>query len=293
MELKSYRGVTFGLAGLTVLATVSPIDVAPGLRTAFAAPFVLFLPGYAILNATFDDRISGARALAFTVGLSLATVVLTGFVLHLVYGLTPLAWALALTGLTVAFVWRAPVARLRILPARAANTKILKQADGAAFFAALVFAGMAIVIARNGALDYKPFDFTELWLVPSADLPGTYTVGIANQEAATTLYELRVTLGGRMVLNLSGVEIAQGQTWIADVPVAVVSGGSTRLEAWLSRSDQPERLYRSAWLDLKSYAPPTQPQNPSAVGDGASVARASDASAGGSNESIDPPSAWP
>ena len=63
-------------------------------------------------------------------------------------------------------------------------------------------------------------------------------------------YNLRVTLGGKPVLDMSGIEIEQGGTWITDLPIAVASSsGNQRLEAWLSLSEQPAAIYRSVWLN--------------------------------------------
>ena len=183
MDLKTYSGGTSALAALLVASTLSPVELPTLLRTAAAAPFVLFLPGYAVLNAAFAGNMSGAKGFSLSVGLSLAIVVLTGFLLDVIYGLTPLAWAVALSGITLFFVWRAPTVRICILSAESVAPLKVQRSDRAALLAAGVFVVLAIVIARSSALNYKPFDFTEFWLVPSADLPATYTVGISNQES--------------------------------------------------------------------------------------------------------------
>ena len=81
------------------------------LRTAIAAPLVLFLPGYAIIRTAFADRWPRFETAILAVGLSLAICALSGLVLHVAGFLTPLGWSLILGGITLAAGFLEPSVR--------------------------------------------------------------------------------------------------------------------------------------------------------------------------------------
>lgn len=235
------------LAALTVAAAALPLNMPPVLRLVFAAPFVVFLPGYAVLGRHF----SGLTAFTLSSGVSFAITILWGFVLHVTTGLTPLAWALALTGTTLAALLVRPGSRPEIVR----KAELARMAPSAAQFViagtgALLLA-TSIGMARSAALSYQPFPVTELWMVPSTSGPqNTFTVGIANRERAPMVYDLRLTLNGIPVKTFHDIMLDDGETWTADMPIALKPADRRRFEAWLIRTDRPETVYRRAWLQV-------------------------------------------
>jgi hypothetical protein len=95
-----------GVTLLSVATTVVTSGLGLYLRYAFGAVFVLFLPGYALLEALYPKReLEELTRFALSIGLSLALVPLTGLVLNYTpLGLRLLPVTLSLSGLTLALL---------------------------------------------------------------------------------------------------------------------------------------------------------------------------------------------
>ena len=93
-----------------VVASLLLISVTSGaalyLRYVFGSVLVLFLPGYALIEALYPKHeLDELTRLALSIGLSLALVVLTGLVLNYTpFGIRLLPVAISLAGLTVALL---------------------------------------------------------------------------------------------------------------------------------------------------------------------------------------------
>src|SRR3989304_2036405 len=97
-----------GVFALTVLALLSfflPLFSSTPLRIVFGLPFVLFLPGYALIAALFPrkDDLDGIERIALSFGLSIAVVPLIGLALNYTpFGIRLVPIAIALSVFTVA-----------------------------------------------------------------------------------------------------------------------------------------------------------------------------------------------
>ena len=95
MHIKANQliGIVNGLSGLLILIiALFPQNV---LRVALGLPFVLFFPGYVLINALFPrkESLSDIERIALSFGLSLAVVPLNGLVLNY------LPWGINLTSI--------------------------------------------------------------------------------------------------------------------------------------------------------------------------------------------------
>lgn len=94
---------------VVVAAAESGLDVLAPLRYILGTIFVLFLPGYALLESLYPrgDELSPLERLALSIGLSLAVVPLVGLVLNytpLGIRLYPVLVSLALLSSAIAFI---------------------------------------------------------------------------------------------------------------------------------------------------------------------------------------------
>jgi len=93
-----------------VIASLALVSVTSGvalyLRYVFGSVLVLFLPGYALIEALYPKReLDELTRFALSIGLSLALVPLTGLVLNYTpFGIRLLPVAISLAGLTVALL---------------------------------------------------------------------------------------------------------------------------------------------------------------------------------------------
>src|SRR5258708_19924598 len=95
----------FAVVAITLVAAVLALLVPPdiALIRILTLPLVLVLPGYALTAALLPNRSLGvAERLMFSLGLSLAVVILGGLALNWTpFGLRAISWAVLLAGLTL------------------------------------------------------------------------------------------------------------------------------------------------------------------------------------------------
>ena len=255
------------LPAVTLAALAAAFAPIPALRPA-AAPLVLALPGWAVLDAALPrERGAGLERAASAVGLSLALAVLCGLALDRVGLLTPAGWSGSLGGFTLAAWATGRVARLAA-PRRGLDHvpswRMPSRASGwatALLAPALALAGAAIWTARQGALAHREYAFTEFWLVPSG--PGSAVLGLRNLEKAEAGYAVQIMAGADVVGRWPPITLGPGETATRTVPVDALPGAPRRMEAWLYRSDRPDTVYRKVWL----AAPPEDEPTPARPAD--------------------------
>jgi uncharacterized membrane protein len=244
------RNLDLTLACLWAAFAVSAVLLTEqaGLRALAGAPMVLLVPGHVLLRALAVRTESVPEHLIYAIGASIALCIAGGFSLHGLHALTPLGWALWLWGATIV---AALVAAFRDLPRLPVGPELL----GVRFWhiatlgLALLVAAGAYGIAIRDELEYRPFRFTEFWLLPgtSGD-PARLVVGIRSAEAKPMRFSMEVFLEGRNMATVRGIEIAPGATWTREVPVTLAPVRQ-KAEARLIISDE-DRIYRrvSTWV---------------------------------------------
>jgi len=259
---------TLALAALvlTVLGVSSPT-----LRLLLGLPLVLVLPGYALTAALFPHRaLGGADRALFTLGLSLSTAILCGFVLNRTpWGLRPESWAVILSTAVlgsslIAFARRRlslasaasetddePVQTAR---SSAAARPRLTLGVGQSLLLGLAIAMIAgaVLLARGEAALRPAPEVIELWMLPgdTAASP-TLHVGLNSVGPAAGDFRLQIERGGYIIHEWLSLSIVPGQQWEQTLSLQGQQPGNGAFEAHLYRAEEPNVLYRrvALWLD--------------------------------------------
>jgi uncharacterized membrane protein len=240
------------VAALATIGTV--VGAGPALRTLLGLPLVFYLPGRTIVSGAFRGQVRGLSAAVFAVGLSLAVTIFCGFALHFVGALTPDGWMIALSLATFA-ACGAGYLTGRDSPFRAdasSGLPSLHPVAAAAIGCAALMSVGALVLASRQALFHPEFAYTQMWMVPYAGSPGTFTVGVKNAERGARSYDLEVMLDGRVVLMQRSISLQAGETWTSDLSLPMGHGGPHKTEARLFRDGNQGLVYRRVWLQTGS-----------------------------------------
>lgn len=247
------RAVTAAVV-CAAMALVLPFDA---IRLVFAAPLVFFLPGYAIVAATFARRrLDRPKLLLLSAGLSLATLALGAVALnYFPGGIRSGSWALLLVAVVVGACRAAALRRPRSAAARLAWRRPSPSRAEAGLLAAGALAAIAaIVLPFVTVPSTHAVGYTEMWIQPVAGAStAAVRIGVGNREQEGAAYELRVRFGGedgeivRRRLDLEAGEAIALRVPASDPPPAE---RALPVSAALFRVDTPDRPYRrvSAWV---------------------------------------------
>jgi uncharacterized membrane protein len=250
--------LTAVIALAAILGAVALTYGADELRVSFALPLIFILPGHAILAAAMPSAPRGLQRIVFAVGLSLAVVVIGGFLLNLVHALTPLGWFSFLSGMTLAGYaaalyrrwtvgWQIP---LNYVP----EWKFpLKSAALYSAAAAAVVVAFTIVTAETQRI-HQQADFTEFWMQPerTAEI-GLVKIGMRNAEHQAMSYDVELMLNDQLIGAWRNIKLQSNEVWTKTIDLP---GGDRRqrLEAWLFKSGDHTKVYRRVWLADRSPA---------------------------------------
>ena len=234
--------VTFTVAVLAcaVAAVRAPVAVTAGLG------LVLFAaPGYLLGQLLVGSGRTALERLAVSTGLALCVPVIGGLLLYLArLPLNRASWLGLLAGVTVLADVLLFVRRRRNreapdgpgqAPARARWR--LQPGPAAAFALAVVIAAGALALAREGTSVQRYPGFTQLWLVPDAHTQAL-SLGVANDEGATTRYQLVLLHNGVHVGQPLKLTLRNGQVWRHSLPF------TSNVTAHLYRRPDFSRVYR-------------------------------------------------
>lgn len=236
-----------------VLALLLPFS---GLRLVFALPLALFLPGYAIVAATFARRrLELPQMLLLSLGLSLATLALGAVLLnYMPGGIRAGSWALLLVLVVLAACRGAALRRPKPTTTKLALPQFSPRRTELGLLAAGALAVLAALVLAFVPLSAKnAIGYTEMWIKPfSNESRAGVKIGVGNREQTDAEYRLRVHIGpeGEETITYR-VALEPGQTQVRVVPIeAPSSGPPTPVVAVLVMADSPTRPYRrvSAWI---------------------------------------------
>jgi hypothetical protein len=230
------------LAAVATLAAVAPVPAAA--RAVVVAPFLLALPGYALLRIAFPRPLLAGDAALLGAGLSISFLVIAGLVLDKVGpGLTAGAWLVAVDAWTAIALL---VARRRRAPgAGFGRVRLPRPRIGgqtAAFVLAGAVAAAAFALNMRGAQAQERRErFVELWVVPSG--PDRVVVGIRSGEPGATRYRLTLSDGSTELRTWSGIDLEWGRQWQSTValPAGVRAGDELAALAYRGSSQAPVR----------------------------------------------------
>ena len=242
-------------------------------RVALGVPFLLFIPGYAMLAAFFPGRarLAAVERLAYSVALSIAIVILDALLLNYVWEIDTFPLLITLESLTLPVIIIAWLRR-RSLPqdeGRGPNEVEQKTKMPAAdkiltglLAVALIGAGVSAVYA--GIRNAQPY--SEIYLLgaggKAADYPQNLSVGqegqltlvLINHEKETVSYTIKIVQEGGLTLingaerNEISVTLANGQQQNYAVAFSFDAPGTgKKLEFDLHKGDSTE-VYLKTYL---------------------------------------------
>jgi len=256
------RRVFLAILPLWVLAAALAVTWLPGtfstwekaVRLALCAPLILYFPGCMLVDTLRIEGDTVTRA-TLSVFLSFAACIFLGLLLHVAGHLDARGWVYAL-GLTTIAVWCLNV----VLPLARPVSAIPWAWPGRCFvtFAvSMILATSSVLVARPVALERKPFDFTELWMVPKWNWTNNVvTVGVRNSEDAKTLYSLDLVLGGTLIGTMPTFELEPSSNQTFEFSVPTKTRPPARLEAWLYKGGDRGTIYRKVWMTIGTLQSP-------------------------------------
>lgn len=249
--------VAMGIIVVSVIWTLLPSHI-PGVGIILALPLVFGLPGYTLTQVlTYKRSLEPSHTLVFSLGLSLAIDVLSGFILNLLpVGLQATSWVLFLGALTAVFSLLALYLRRGVQEAYTQSLRLRFTIRECMLFGlAIVVVILAVLYSAEGVIQQPHPGFTQLWLLPSNQPNNSCAVqlGIRSFEGTPVRYFVAVIMNGAQVNPKSFISLAPGQKWEKSVPIALKVVNGVRVEARLYRLDKPNTVYRMALLTLSIH----------------------------------------
>jgi uncharacterized membrane protein len=219
-----------------------------------ALPLVFVLPGYALTEALFQQRsLETSHRLVFSLALSLAVVILSGFILNLFpTGLHALSWTLFLGLLTVVF---SLITNLRRTEQSNGMQPLRFNFSISAFIlfeVAIIVAILAVLYSAVGVAQQRQPGFTQLWIQPTAQ-PGSscaIRIGVSSFESTSVTYRIIMTMNSTQVATWSSVSLVPQEQWEQIEPVKPGTSSNSFVEVRLYRLDKPQTVYQKVDLTL-------------------------------------------
>ncbi len=219
-----------------------------------ALPLLFVMPGYALTEALFQPRsLETTHRLVFSLALSLAITILSGFILNLFpTGLNALSWRLFLGLLTVVF---SLISNLRRTERPNGEQPLRFNFSIFAFFLfgiATIITSLAILYSAAGVTQQRQPGFTQLW-IQQTDQPGSscaIRIGVSSFESTLVKYRIIMTMNSTQVATWPSVSLVPRQQWEQTEPVNPGSSRNMFVEVRLYRLDKPQTVYQKVDLTL-------------------------------------------
>ncbi|MBI2869933.1 MAG: DUF1616 domain-containing protein [Chloroflexi bacterium] len=277
--------VLINLLSLALLLTVYLLPV-PAIRVILGIPFLLFVPGYALVAALFAYRkgMGGIELVALSFGLSIAVMPLIGLMLNY----TP--WGIRLEPVLFAgtvFIMACSVVawlRHRRAPDRGSAERWAWPAislrgtgirDQVFTVVMLLVVAAALFTAGSFIMSPKASEtFTQFYIlsqdgkegVPSelaSGERGAIILGITNNEGVAATYRVKVLSGGDQVAEVGPVALADKQEWQAEVGFVLNAAGPDQKVQFVLYRDGQNRPYLEPlylWVNVTGATPETAVQ---------------------------------
>ena len=270
------------LCSLVLLLIVVAIPSLEPLHIILGLPFVLFLPGYALMAALFPrkDDVDAIERIAISLGLSIAVVPLIGLALN--YSPWGVRFDPVLVASALFIVSTAAVAlyRRRTL---APEEEFAVSLDGplrwwsraggmdrvAVCALLLVASGLGVAAFYVATSQGNAESFTEFYLLGpdgrAADYPSqvrlgepaAVTLGMVSHEAVASVYRVEVRMNGAMMEVFDDVTLSNSEQWQSNVALVASRAGEDQMVEFLLYKDGSTEPYRRLhlWLDVKPPIP--------------------------------------
>jgi hypothetical protein len=241
------RHADLGIAAAAALLTCAAAALdAPVAVMAVLGAALFAAPGYLLSQLLLDADRAGLERLAVATGLALSVPVLGGLLLYAAgRPLNRTSWLLLLAGVTLA-------ADLMVyLRRRGRSGRFGQEGRGgriprrhvAAFAVAVVVAGGAVAVARQGAVTQHYPGYTQLWADRMPRNATTVRLGVGNHEGRTMRYLLVYFDGGHRAASWK-IVLPDGHAWDRSQP----SAGGRAIVVRLFRLPDTSRPYRYVTL---------------------------------------------
>lgn len=260
--MKGHRDLTIAAAAAVLCALVAALVPVEILRVIAALPLTLYLPGFALVAATFDgEELAPLKRVTVEVAASLILLVLGAFVLNIFpFGLTTASWAVLLALFIVLGCFVAARRRGTAKPVkRSLLDGVARPSTGSALMlAAATLVGAAAIALAQTPLPAKHAEgYTALWMLPTDADEEAVAVGVESNEQDAEAYRLRISQAGGSESQTFRVKLDPGEekTYEVDVPRGAV--GREHVVASLYREGDPDRLFRrvTRWLPRQQSFP--------------------------------------
>jgi hypothetical protein len=231
-----------------------------GISLVFAVPLALFLPGYAIVAATFAKRdLSPPYFLVLSVALSLSTLALGALVLdYMPGGIRAASWTILLLLIVVGCCRLAALRRARGHPGPSVTLPRPGRTGAALLLAGLALTVASVVLANTSLPADDAVGYTQLWILPQAEAgTAAFEVGVASEEQRRGGYDMRINVGDERVVRRS-FALRPGETKLVRVrEPSLAAGRSAPVVATLVRHNRPFNVYRrvKTWITAPEAAP--------------------------------------
>ncbi len=281
--------IIMGLVLLTDIFVLTPGINETIFRNILGLPFVLFLPGYALIAALFPAKsdLDGIERVALSFGLSIAIVPLIGLGLnYTTWGIKPLPTLISLSAFTfimcgLAYLRRAslPETETFEISLRAAafslKTEVMGNSESKLDRALTVFLIISILlsVATLAYVVVSPKEgehFTEFYILGPEGKADNYTtnytlgqsgtviVGVVNHEYRPVNYTMEVKLENKSLFipeNVKHISLAHNETW--EEPVVLMppfEGKNMKLEFLLYNETEKSVPYRDLhlWINVNA-----------------------------------------
>lgn len=258
MRLKSLDLIGAGVISVLTLVTFISRTLTgatdfPAWFLPFGILMALFIPGYTLTLAILP-QMDRATILLLSLGISISMDIMGGLILNYTpWGLQSVSWAvwlscISLLGCIIAVYHRS------LLPKATATRSAIPRLDWkviASFFLSGILIIVAIIIARNSAIQAGTV-FTQLWAIPGTDDNGyTIQIGIRNQELYTMQYKLYVDSRGATLNQWPDIVLAPGEAWTISMPL--MEKPQYPITFLLYETDTPDKVYRMVHLAPISF----------------------------------------
>jgi hypothetical protein len=260
--VRGHRDLTIAAVAAVLCALVAALVPVEIVRVVAALPLTLYLPGFALVAATFDgEELAPLKRLTVEVASSLIVLVLASFVLNIFpFGLTTASWAVLLALFVVVGCF---VGARRRGAARPERRPLLAAAGRPSTRTALLVGATVVIGAASIALAQKPVPakhaegYTALWMLPTDAAEEAVVVGVQSNEQDPASYQLRVSSRGESQSQTYRVELDPGEERTFEVEVPLRSTGKTRVVASLYREGELGHLFRrvTRWLPRQQSFP--------------------------------------
>jgi uncharacterized membrane protein len=251
------------------------------LRTLLGIPFVLFFPGYTLINALFPAKhdLGGIERLSLSLGLSLALVPLIGLGLNYSpWGirLAPIIASLYLFTMLMSLITLYRRAKLPAeqklilkLPINMPKWGTMRKFDK--LFLAGIITAIILVCSVTSYLAVAPetgtYPFTEFYILGAnatlADYPlnmtlgqnSTITLGVTNHEYENATYKIAINLENQTLTTIDNIQLAHEANWSQNYTLAPDKTGSQMKLAFQLYKENADDPYRSLQLWVTVHPP--------------------------------------